>query len=93
MILKRTSVLLLACTVASAVFAADKKPQSPAPGEERPDDVICTTETPMGSHIKRRVCATREARDEAQKANQEAMERARRTGRGQANSEPAGPSL
>ncbi len=91
MILKRLSVFLLASGLACsplALTAAESKPQPPAQGEERPDDVICETVTPIGSHIKRRVCATRQARDEARKANEEDLNRIKR-GSGKPNSNAA----
>ncbi len=92
MILKRLSVLLLSCGMAFSLLAAPSKPEPPKPGEERPDDVICTFEMPMGSHIKRKVCATRQAREEKTKADQDLLRRqsARGTGKGGPGAEPAG---
>ncbi len=92
MILKRLSVLLLSCGMAFSLLAAQSKPEPPKPGEERPDDVICTFEMPMGSHIKRKVCATRQAREEKTKADQDLLRRqsARGTGKGGPGAEPAG---
>jgi hypothetical protein len=91
MILKRLSVLLLSGGMVFSLAAAPK-PEPPKPGEERPDDVICTFETPMGSHIKRKVCATRQAREEKTKADQDLLRRqsARGTGKGGPGAEPAG---
>lgn len=91
MIFKRISVLLLAGGLSASVFASSSSPQPPKAGEERPDDVICTFEKPMGSHIKRKVCATRQAREEKTKADQELM-KVHTRGSGKANVDPAGPS-
>ncbi len=91
MILKRLSVLLLSCGMAFSLLAAQSKPQPPQPGEERPDDVICTFETPMGSHIKKKVCATRQAREDRTRADQELMKRHTTRGTGKPNADPAGP--
>lgn len=89
---KRVSMLLLAGGISFSLSAAPAKPEPPKPGEERPDDVICTFEMPMGSHIKRKVCATRQARDDRTKADQETLRRqsSRGTGKGGPGDEPAG---
>ena len=88
MILKRISILLLASGMSANVFDAPAKPEPPKAGEERSDDVICETVTPIGSHIKRRVCATRQARDDQRKANEEDLQRVKR-GSGKPNSNAA----
>lgn len=90
MFLMRISAVLLACSLPAAAFAAPAQPQPPKPGEERPDDVICETVTPIGSHIKRRVCATRQAREEKTKADQELMKRQTTRGSGKAGGDPGG---
>lgn len=74
MILKPLFLSLLAAGMSTSVYAAEPKPQPPKPGEERADDVICTVESVLGSHLKRRVCTTRQAREERAKADQKALQ-------------------
>lgn len=90
MILERISILLLAGGMSASVFAAPAKPEPPKAGEERGDDVICTFETTMGSHIKRKVCATRQAREDKTQGDQELMRRQQTRGSGKAGVDPAG---
>jgi hypothetical protein len=35
-----------------------------------PDDIICLSESPVGSHVKRRTCLTREQREEQARKSQ-----------------------
>jgi hypothetical protein len=81
MFLKRLTAGLLAGMVALAAQAGDAKTGLEAAANAAPDDVICTHETPMGSHIKRRVCATRAQRDEQTKLDQEALRSAQGRGK------------
>lgn len=55
------------------------------------DDLICTYESTIGSHIKRRICKTRGERERQAAADQEAMRRAQGDGRarGRAGVDPA----
>lgn len=78
MFVERLSVVCLLAGVAFSAQAAQaaKKPQ-PAP---RGDDLICTYEQPVGTHIKRRTCATRADRDERARKDQEALQRMRGPG-------------
>lgn len=77
MFLKRISAAFLVAASIVGTSAAgtsnDKKPKA----EARPDDVICTYEQPVGTHIKRRVCVTRENRELQQRQSQDAAQRMR----------------
>lgn len=79
MFLKRISaVVLVAASMAGTAVAADtSRDKKPAAAEARPDDVICTYEQPVGTHIKRRVCVTRETRELQQRQSQDAAQRMR----------------
>lgn len=86
--------ILVAVLVAglSLPAAADVKKGAQAAAEAAPDDVICTYERSVGSHIKRRVCATRAQRDEQARADQEAMGNTQRRGKGfRGDRGPSGP--
>jgi hypothetical protein len=53
-------------------WAGDATPAPPAAAS--PNDVICTTDHVVGSHIPHKTCATRRAREERAKADQEALD-------------------
>lgn len=78
MFLKHLSIAFLLAGVAVSAHAAGnaKKPKA----EPRGDDVVCTYEQPVGTHIKRRICATRADRAERTRKDQEAMQRMRGPG-------------
>jgi len=76
--------LLLALTASGPALAADKKRVHPT--EARPDDLICTYEKTTGSHLKKRVCATRSDREQRARADQDAMGNIKRGGGGSAGS-------
>ena len=81
MFLKRLGVvgLLLAGLAATAQAAERAKKDQPAK-PQRGDDIICTYEQPVGTHIKRRTCATRAERQERARRDQEALQRMRGPG-------------
>lgn len=89
MLPKTLTAAMLAAVLTTAAHAEVKKgPQAAA--EAAPDDVICTYEKSVGSHIKRRVCATRADRDAQAQADQEAMSKTQRRGKGfQSSADPA----
>lgn len=89
MLLKSLTAALLAAAVSSTAHAEIKK-GAQAAAEAAPDDVICTYEKSVGSHIKRRVCATRAQRDEQAEADKRALAGAQRRGKGfKSNADPA----
>lgn len=83
---------------ASSVLAAEAPAGKPtiqtgdeAAAKAAPDDVICTYDQVVGSHLKKRRCATRAARDAQAEADQQALKNAQRRGKGYAsNKDPAG---
>jgi hypothetical protein len=90
--------------LAFAVTAAPKELKGPAPpnasrhGSQtqaeqaaRPDDLICTYETLLGSHVKRRICVTRSEKEAQARADQDAMGRMQRDRRARqtTNQDPA----
>ena len=79
MFLKRLSVVCLMAGFAVSAHAAEgaKKKQKP---QQRGDDLICTYEQPVGTHIKRRTCVTRAERADRAQKDQEAMQRMRGPG-------------
>lgn len=82
MFLKRISAMFLMAVLATAAHAAGdagkaKKPAKAAPSSE---DLICTYEQPVGTHIRRRTCVTRGERDERARRDQDAMQRMRGPG-------------
>lgn len=83
MYLKRLSAIILLAALAALAApapAADAKKPTARKKEARGDDVICTYEQPVGTHIKRRVCATRDQRAERARLDQEASRRMRGPG-------------
>lgn len=82
MFLKRISGVLLVAASMVATAAADdpSSEKKPEPPQERPDDLICTYERPVGTNIPRRVCATRAQRDQQQRDSQDAARRMRSPG-------------
>lgn len=92
------ALLLASALAASPAFSAEAPAGKPRvqTGEEAaakaaPDDVICTYEQPIGSHLKKRVCSSRAARDAQAEADQKAMKNAQRRGKGYGGAkDPAG---
>lgn len=72
--LSRFRLAAVACALAFALPAlaaeAPKKASKPAP--QKPN-VVCTYETPTGSHFPKKICTTQEHRTERRNADQEAM--------------------
>ena len=77
MFLKHLSVAVLAAALMSTAQAVEVpvKKGAKAAAEAAPDDVICTYERTVGSHLKRRTCATRSQRDERARQDQDAVRR------------------
>ena len=73
MLTKLIAGSLLAATLAPALAA-----QSPAQNAAKPaaqDEVVCTLESStVGSHLRRRVCTTRAARDERTQRDRQTMD-------------------
>jgi hypothetical protein len=75
MVNKMMSVALIALAGTSMAQAAERKvTKEAAPREE----VVCTTERSVGSHIPTRICTTRAQRDEQARAGQDAVRRMNR---------------
>jgi hypothetical protein len=55
--------MALACAVLSATAAAAEKDDSKA-AKPASSELVCTYETPVGSHVKKRTCVTRAQRDQ-----------------------------
>jgi hypothetical protein len=66
-------------TVAAVSAVPATEPGKKAPS---PDDKVCWNENPTGSHLPRRVCATRAERDQMQREAEQAMEHHNRSGGG-----------
>ncbi|HUS25048.1 MAG TPA: hypothetical protein VM369_08870 [Candidatus Binatia bacterium] len=79
--MKLSQALALAALMGTAC-AVQAETAKPANSGARPDDVVCTYEKTTGSHLGRRVCATRAAREQRAKENQEAMTALRRGNNG-----------
>jgi hypothetical protein len=77
MFLKHLSVAVLAAGLMSAAQAVEVpvKKGAKAAAEAAPDDVICTYEHSVGSHLKRRTCATRAQRNERARQDQDSVKR------------------
>ena len=77
MLLRYLGAAVLAAGMVAAAQAVEVPVQkgAKAAAEARPDDVICTYERSVGSHIKRRNCATRAQRDERARQDQDAVGR------------------
>jgi hypothetical protein len=75
MFLKQLSAALLVACVATAAGAVEVpvKKGAKAAAEARADDLVCTYERATGSHLKKRVCATRAQREARAAADQDIM--------------------
>ena len=70
--IKWFAAMPLAC-VLMAAQAAEVKSGAKAAAEAAPDDVICTYETPVGSHVKKRICVTKAERDRRTEQDRDTM--------------------
>ena len=77
MFLKRLSVAIAAAGMMASAQAVEVPVHkgAKAAAEAGPDDVICTYEHSVGSHLKRRNCATRAQREERSRQDQNAVRR------------------
>lgn len=75
-ILVAAAGLVYAAGGAAAEPAKPTNPAKPAPGKS---DQVCFAEKTTGSHLRRRVCMTREEQEQRRLADQQAMERLRRS--------------
>lgn len=72
---------IVAAVLMAIVFSAAGAEAAPRPEDKaqeappRPDDVICTYQSEAGSHLKKRVCATRAARERKAQADQDMVKR------------------
>jgi hypothetical protein len=73
-----TVVAALLCPAVFSMAQAAEQKTAPAPGS--PDEVVCTFEQTTGSHLGHKVCATRRAREERAKEDQEALQSMQRSG-------------
>ena len=74
MFLKQLSAALLVAGLAGVAGAAEAPAARGAkPAAAPQDDVVCTYEKSLGSHLKRRVCTTRVERDARARADQDRM--------------------
>ena len=69
-------ILVAAAGLVYAAGGAAAEPAKPAPGKS---DQVCFAEKTTGSHLRRRVCMTREEQEQRRLADQQAMERLRRS--------------
>jgi hypothetical protein len=83
---KSLTAVLFAGVMATAAQATEVKVQkgAEAAAKAAPDDIICTYETTVGSHMKRRVCASRQDREQRAAAEQDRMNQMRRNSSGKA---------
>lgn len=72
---------IAAAALMAMVFSTAGAETTPRTGNKaqeappRPDDVICTYQSEAGSHLKKRVCATRAARERKAQADQDRVKR------------------
>ena len=78
------SAALLGAVVSTAGAAAATEP---SPSADKKDEMVCTTETPLGSHLPKRTCMTRAAREERQNKDREKMQRMHSTNPPKASSQ------
>ena len=77
--MKKTCALLVAAGLAYAgPSAAADSGTAPAPTAAR-DDRVCFAEKTTGSHLRRRICMTREEQEQRRKEDQEAVRQLRRS--------------
>lgn len=72
MVVRILSAALLGAVVSTAGAATAAEP---SPSADKKDEMVCTTETPLGSHLPKRTCMTRADREERQKKDREKMQR------------------
>jgi hypothetical protein len=90
MIYKVLTGALLALAVTATAQAGEAKKAAKTAAA---DEVVCTYERSVGSHLGRRVCATRAQREEKSRANQDAMAHLQTGKTGTGKGSGAGPSI
>lgn len=71
--MKPLIALLLAVAATPLLAASDKAAKDPA--EPSKPQMVCFTDAPTGSHLRKRTCVTQEEAEARRKRDQEAMER------------------